>query len=472
MNGQLISGISMLGSFFRIVDIVLVALSGVIAHFLKFDSIEISSTYLLYLLILMIFTTNIFSAFSVYDVLRGKRLLPELTRVSIAWFTVICAISTLTFLTKTGHEFSRIWVGLTVVIFYCNLVTYRIITRLLARRLVFGGFNQKSVVIVGAGKLGVRACTSMQREAWAGLFPVAFFDDKEALQGSSINNVMIQGQLADVTNYIEEQRQLNRKSVDQVWIALPLSAQEAIEGLQLALQDTATNVYFVPDLYGFNLASYDVGEVVGLPVMNMSAPLINGTTANIKRLEDIVLSAILLLVLSPVMLVCALLIKRESSGPILFKQRRYGMHGEEIIVWKFRSMTVAEDGAQVSQASRNDTRVTRVGKILRQTSLDELPQLINVLQGKMSLVGPRPHAVAHNEFYRKKVKGYMMRHQVRPGITGWAQVNGCRGETNDIADMEERVHFDLEYIRNCSIFMDLRILFLTVNTVLNTQDTY
>ncbi|MFT6034397.1 MAG: putative colanic acid biosynthesis UDP-glucose lipid carrier transferase, partial [Arenicella sp.] len=334
------------------------------------------------------------------------------------------------------------------------------------------GFNQKSVVIVGAGKLGVRACTSMQREAWAGLFPVAFFDDKEALQGSSINNVMIQGQLADVTNYIEEQRQLNRKSVDQVWIALPLSAQEAIEGLQLALQDTATNVYFVPDLYGFNLASYDVGEVVGLPVMNMSAPLINGTTANIKRLEDIVLSAILLLVLSPVMLVCALLIKRESSGPILFKQRRYGMHGEEIIVWKFRSMTVAEDGAQVSQASRNDTRVTRVGKILRQTSLDELPQLINVLQGKMSLVGPRPHAVAHNEFYRKKVKGYMMRHQVRPGITGWAQVNGCRGETNDIADMEERVHFDLEYIRNCSIFMDLRILFLTVNTVLNTQDTY
>ena len=206
--------------------------------------------------------------------------------------------------------------------------------------------------------------------------------------------------------------------------------------------------------------------------MNMSASPLNGDAGIIKRIEDIVISSLMIVTLSPVLLIISLLVKLGSPGPILFKQRRYGQDGKEIMVWKFRSMTVTEDGDKVTQAKRNDDRTTRVGYWLRKLSLDELPQLVNVLQGTMSLVGPRPHAVAHNEFYRTKVSGYMGRHKIRPGITGWAQVNGCRGETSEIEDMEERIHYDLEYIRNWSVLLDLKILFKTLGTVVNHKDTY
>jgi putative colanic acid biosynthesis UDP-glucose lipid carrier transferase len=230
--------------------------------------------------------------------------------------------------------------------------------------------------------------------------------------------------------YIEDQRQAG-KPIDQVWIALPLSVHKRIEELQFALQDTATSVYFVTDLFDFTLSSYKVDEIVGLPVMNMSAKNMRGGSTLVKRIGDIALSSILLIGLSPILLLITALVKNDSPGPAFFKQRRYGREGREILVWKFRSMTVAEDGGAVAvvPAQRDDARVTNIGTWLQKLSLDELPQLINVLQGMMSLVGPRPHAVAHNEHYRKKIHGYMVRHQIRPGITGWAQVNGCRGET-------------------------------------------
>lgn len=468
MNRQLLKRATIISGFFRISDIVVIISAVAIAYLIKFDGLVMPNQYFFFVIILIFLSINIFSILNIYKGWQGKSILNELAHLTLAWILIILVISTLTFITKTGPSFSREWAAWFFILSYTGLVGYRIVFRKVVQRLQKAGYNQKKVIIIGAGDLGQRACAAMQQQEWAGLIPIAFFDD--ARHGLSYNGVQVKGTIKEVVAFIEKKRKI--RPVDQVWIALPLSAQKEIEQLQLALQDTATKIYFIPDLFGFNLVNYDVDEMVGLPVMNMSAPPMKGWSVTLKRLEDILVSSIALVILSPLFLIVSLAIKMDSSGPSFFKQKRYGQDGKEILVWKFRSMTVTENGDNIKQAGRNDARVTKIGAFLRSSSIDELPQLINVLFGSMSLVGPRPHAVAHNEFYRTKVQGYMVRHQMRPGITGWAQVNGSRGETADIKDMEERVRFDLEYIRNWSIFFDIRIILLTFKTVLNTKDTY
>lgn len=468
MNRQLLKRQTILGGVFRITDAATIIASAAIAHLIKFNDLAIPDRYYLFTVILILLTINLFSALNLYKEWQGRSLFSELTHLTAYWLIALLFISTLTFVTRTGPEFSREWAAWTFTFTYIGFINSRIIFRYIIRNLQKSGYNQKQVIIIGAGQLGLRACHAMQKQSWSGLIPIAFFDD--ARHGLTFNGVKVEGTVQEAVQYIEKKRRI--KPVDQVWIALPLSAQKEIEQLQNALQDTATKVYFIPDLFGFNLASYSVDEMVGLPVMNMSAPPMNGWSATLKRSEDIIISSLALLVLSPLLLLIAILIKRDSKGPVFFKQRRYGQDGKEILVWKFRSMTTADNGTNVKQASRNDVRITKIGAFLRKSSIDELPQLINVLFGTMSLVGPRPHAVAHNEFYRTKVQGYMVRHQMRPGITGWAQVNGSRGETAEIEDMRERIRYDLEYIRNWSIFLDIRIILMTFKTVLNTKDTY
>jgi putative colanic acid biosynthesis UDP-glucose lipid carrier transferase len=213
-------------------------------------------------------------------------------------------------------------------------------------------------------------------------------------------------------------------------------------------------------------------NVGGMPVIAICETPFMGLNSTIKRASDIALASVILLLLSPLMLAIALAVKLSSPGPVIFRQRRYGLYGEDIVVYKFRSMTVMENGANVVQARRNDQRVTRIGGILRRTSLDELPQFINVLQGRMSIVGPRPHAVAHNEQYRKLIKGYMLRHKVKPGITGWAQVNGLRGETATLDKMQARIQYDLDYLRNWSLWLDLWIVIRTVKVVLKRENAF
>ena len=232
-----------------------------------------------------------------------------------------------------------------------------------------------------------------------------------------------------------------------------------------ALRDSTASVYFVPDMFMFDLINARFDHVNGVPVVSIRDTPYFGVRGMLKRLSDIVLASVILVLISIPMAIIAVGIKLTSRGPVLFMQRRYGLDGEEIRVYKFRSMTVAEDGDQVVQAKKNDQRVTPFGKFLRKTSLDELPQFINVLQGCMSVVGPRPHAVAHNEMYRKVIKGYMIRHKVKPGVTGWAQVNGLRGETETLDKMAARVEYDLEYIRNWSLMLDLWIILKTVRVV-------
>ena len=246
-----------------------------------------------------------------------------------------------------------------------------------------------------------------------------------------------------------------------IFIALPLKAQKRINEILQKCGDTTANVHLIPDFFTYNLLNarlYEIGDMQTLSVYD--SPMF-GNNDVLKRLFDILFSSAVLSVIALPMLVIATAIKATSKGPVIFKQKRYGLDGREIEVWKFRSMTTMDNGDKVVQATKGDSRITPLGAILRSTSLDELPQFVNVLQGRMSVVGPRPHAVAHNEEYRKLIPYYMLRHKVKPGITGWAQINGFRGETSTLDKMEGRVEHDLEYIRNWSLWMDVKIVFLT-----------
>jgi putative colanic acid biosynthesis UDP-glucose lipid carrier transferase len=251
-----------------------------------------------------------------------------------------------------------------------------------------------------------------------------------------------------------------------------MATQPRILQLLDDLRDTTTSIYFVPDIFVTDLIQGRFDDVGGMPVLAVCESPFTGWNGALKRVNDLVVASLLLILLAPVLLAIAAGVKSSSPGPVLFKQRRYGLDGKEIVVYKFRSMTVCEDGAQIAQAKRNDPRVTPFGAILRRTSLDELPQFINVLQGRMSIVGPRPHAVAHNEMYRKLIKGYMIRHKVKPGITGWAQVNGFRGETETVDKMRKRIDYDLEYVRTWSLGLELWIIVKTVWVLLKQKQAY
>ncbi|HBX5546745.1 TPA: undecaprenyl-phosphate glucose phosphotransferase, partial [Klebsiella pneumoniae] len=250
--------------------------------------------------------------------------------------------------------------------------------------------------------------------------------------------------------------------IDRIYIAMKMSDEKEMKELIRSLTDTTCSVILIPDIFTFNILQSRTEDVNGVPVVPLFDTPLNGINMVFKRLEDIILAAIIILLISPILLVIAAVVKATSPGPVIFKQTRYGMDGKPIKVWKFRTMKVMENDDTVKQATKNDVRVTRVGSFLRKTSLDELPQFFNVLFGGMSIVGPRPHAVAHNEQYRNLIEGYMLRHKVKPGITGWAQINGWRGETDTLDKMQKRVEFDLEYIREWNIWLDLKIIFLTI----------
>jgi putative colanic acid biosynthesis UDP-glucose lipid carrier transferase len=267
---------------------------------------------------------------------------------------------------------------------------------------------------------------------------------------------MLIGRIDAVAPYVREHH------VDLVYISLPMLAQQRILYLLNGLRDSTASVYFLPDIFLFDLINARFGRINGVPVVSIRDTPYFGVRRLVKRLSDILIASFILLLVFPLMALIAVGVKLSSPGPVLFKQRRYGLDGDEIKVFKFRSMTVTEDDDHIVQATTNDPRVTPFGRFLRKTSLDELPQFINVLQGRMSVVGPRPHAVVHNEMYRKVISGYMIRHKIKPGITGWAQVNGLRGETDSLEKMAERVGYDLEYIRNWSLTLDLWIILKTI----------
>jgi putative colanic acid biosynthesis UDP-glucose lipid carrier transferase len=324
----------------------------------------------------------------------------------------------------------------------------------------------RSVVLVGVNELSVKLAERVDENPDLRMEVSGFFDDRDISRQPDDQRVPLLGSMSDIPAYVRQ------NNIHTIFISQPISAQPRIRKLLNELQDTTASIYFLPDIYVFDLIQARFDSVAGLPVVAICESPFTGINSMIKRGSDIVLASIIQLMLLPVMLGIAIAIKATSPGPVIFRQRRYGLDGEEIIVYKFRSMTVCEDGARVVQATKDDQRITRIGAFLRKTSLDELPQFFNVLQGRMSIVGPRPHAVAHNELYRKQIKGYMLRHKVRPGITGWAQVNGLRGETDTLDKMEARIAYDLDYLKRWSLALDLWIIVRTFKVVLMRDNAY
>jgi len=354
------------------------------------------------------------------------------------------------------------WVAATPIAYG---IAYTILRIVLPRVLSSPG-NVRTAVIAGVNDIGICLAQQFQNDPYLSTNVIGFFDDRNPDDFPSDIPVPIKGGLLDLPDFVKQNH------VETIYLALPMAAQPYILDLLDSLKDTTASIYFAPDIFITDLIQGRFTSVGNMPVVAVCETPFTGVNGLVKRTSDIVLSFLILLMLLPLMLSLAIGVKLSSPGPVIFKQRRYGLDGKEILVYKFRSMTVCDDGDVVKQATKGDARITRFGAFIRKTSLDELPQFVNVLQGRMSIVGPRPHAVAHNEIYRKAIKGYMIRHKVKPGITGWAQVNGYRGETESIDKMEKRIEHDLEYLRNWSLSLDFWIIAKTVLVVARDRNAY
>ncbi|GAA4425310.1 undecaprenyl-phosphate glucose phosphotransferase [Bremerella cremea] len=363
------------------------------------------------------------------------------------------------------HRYTLVWWFLITPLL---LTVSRMIIRTVLRWMLASGLNQHGVAIVGVNELGIQLAENIRDTPDLGMRVAGFYDDRpsERLPEIPANLGMRIGNLNDL---VEAAR---RGEVHRIYITFPMRAETRIRNVLNHLGDTTASVYIVPDFFVFEILHSRWSDIRGLPVVSVYENPLLGVDGILKRVSDIILASFVLLLLSIPMALVALAVKLTSKGPVFFRQRRYGLDGQEILVWKFRSMTVCEDGPNVQQAQKNDSRLTPIGGFLRKSSIDELPQLFNVIGGTMSLVGPRPHASAHNEQYRKLIHHYMLRHKVKPGITGLAQVRGWRGETDTVEKMERRVQCDHEYIRTWSIWLDLRILFETVFVVLGRKNAY
>ncbi len=354
------------------------------------------------------------------------------------------------------------WLTVTPVLV---LLTHATVALLLPKVMALEGLH-RIAIIAGANELGARLAQQLQAAPLLGIQLAGLFDDRSSERRVSLDGVPSLGNLTALVEYVKSH------NVDLIYVTLPMASHPRLLQLLNQLRDTTASIYFVPDIFMFDLIQARVDTINGIPVVAVCETPFYGFAGLTKTVSDYALAAAALLLVSPLMLAIAIGVKISSPGPALFRQRRYGLDGKQIIIYKFRTMRVLEDGAQVRQATRNDDRMTKLGRCLRKTSLDELPQFFNVLQGRMSVVGPRPHAVAHNETYRKLIDGYMVRHKVKPGITGWAQVNGLRGETDTVEKMQQRVAFDLAYLRNWSLRLDLVIILKSILVVLGDQKAY
>lgn len=321
-------------------------------------------------------------------------------------------------------------------------------------------------LVVGMNSQGLELAANLRASPLAHIELVGFVDDRSAERLGADERSTLLGRFDHLPDLIRTLR------ISQIYISLPMASQPRILKILEDLKDTTVSIYFVPDMFVTDLIQSKPTVLCGIPVISVCETPFQGFDGLLKRSSDILLSSLILVLLAPLLLGIAIAVKLGSAGPAIFKQRRYGQDGQEILVYKFRSMTVVEDGPHVQQAQRGDKRITPLGAFLRKTSLDELPQFINVLQGRMSIVGPRPHAVAHNELYRKLIKGYMIRHKVKPGITGWAQVNGFRGETDTLEKMQGRIDHDLDYLRNWSLKLDMLIVFKTIRLMFKDSKAY
>src|ERR1700719_312774 len=386
--------------------------------------------------------------------------------VLFRWMLLLAVMLAIGYVTKSLTDYPRRIFLTWAVVTAAALIFSTLAMQEVMHHFLMNAFENRTAIFAGYNNSSLELARRLKNNPAMRLKVSGFFDDRSSDRLGMESDATLVGSLSDLSTYVKEH------GTDVIFIALPIRHVKRVMNLLDDLRDTTASIYYVPDVFVFDLIQARSGEIHGIPVVAMCETPFYGYRGVAKRLTDIGLSLLILLLLLPLLALVAIMVKTSSPGPIIFKQRRYGLDGKEIAVYKFRTMRVTEDGANIRQASRTDTRITRIGGILRRTSLDELPQLINVLQGRMSLVGQRPHAVAHNEEYRKLIKGYMVRHKVLPGITGLAEVNGWRGETSKLEEMEARVHYDLDYLRRWTPMLDLKIILLTVVKVFRDDKAY
>ncbi|MCB9924086.1 MAG: undecaprenyl-phosphate glucose phosphotransferase [Planctomycetaceae bacterium] len=434
----------------------------------KYPKTIVDTNYYLAITITIIAVFLVGEIVGLYRSWRGVATYREIMAAEVTWVYSTAVLLALAFFTRFSDYFPRVALLILVATVAVLFASTRILIRWVQRSLLAKGFHARKFAIVGVTDLGVRLARNMEDAPELGLEFAGFFDDRPATRtgelpdgvGSRLGTI---GELVDLAQQGE---------VHRVYITLPMRAEKRIRHLLDQFADSTASVYIVPDFFVFELLHSRWTDIGGLPVVSVFENPFYGVDGMAKRICDVALASLALVVAALPMIIIAALIKLTSRGPVFFRQKRYGLDGREIRVWKFRSMRVADNGPVVKQAMKDDPRITSLGRILRKTSLDELPQLFNVLEGNMSLVGPRPHASAHNEQYRRLIPGYMLRHKVKPGITGLAQVLGWRGETDTLDKMSNRIQCDLEYIREWSLWMDLKILFKTLFVVFSQQNAY
>ncbi len=385
---------------------------------------------------------------------------------ALSWATLFAILLFLGYATKSSAIFSRrvliTWFVLTPVM----ILVGRILVSAVVSRLMISSKSERHVVIAGANPIALSLANKIDHTPYFGMVMDGFFEDRSRQRLGVGGDLAILGGLIDLPDYVRKNK------TDIIFIAVPIKNVQRVTDLLDELHDTTASIYFVPDIFVFDLIQCRTVDIKGIPAVALCETPFYGFHGVAKRTFDYITALLGLILTSPIMIITAILIKLTSKGSVIFEQRRYGLDGREIVVYKFRSMTVAEDFGEIRQATKNDDRLTPIGGFLRRYSIDELPQLFNVLQGTMSIVGPRPHAVAHNEEYRKVIKGYMVRHKVTPGITGLAQVSGFRGETETVDKMKKRIALDLDYLRNWSIALDMRIILKTITLVFSDKKAY
>ncbi|MCP4605966.1 MAG: undecaprenyl-phosphate glucose phosphotransferase [Proteobacteria bacterium] len=400
--------------------------------------------------------------FKIYRSFREESLFARTSRVWFVWILVVSSLLFAAFISKYSEQYSRASTLLWFLLAPSFISSWHIFAGVILRVLRARGHNSRRAAIVGVCEIGENIAKNIKSKPWIGIEIVGFFDDRHRDRLSSIDDNL--GQIKG--NYDDLLEKAHNGEIDIVYIALPLRAESRIVNLINLLGDTTASVYLTYNFGGFNLLPQKSAprwsRIGSISILGIVETPFQGLLGALKRVEDLALGVCILALISVPMLIIAAAVKLTSKGPIFFKQTRYGLNGKKIKILKFRSMTVCEDGDKIAQATKNDSRITPLGAFLRKSSMDELPQFLHVITGSMSIVGPRPHAVAHNEYYRSKIDWYMVRHKVKPGITGWAQVNGWRGETDTPEKMMKRVEHDIVYIRNWSLLFDLKIIFKTV----------
>ncbi|MCB8889479.1 undecaprenyl-phosphate glucose phosphotransferase [Halomonas malpeensis] len=443
---------------FPVLDIAAIAFVGFIAHLYRFGTVELHERYVLALACMSLLVIIINNSTGSYKRWRVSSSYYLLGKLMLVWLAVAIIAASLIYFADASERYSRLWIGLTLLGSFILAGGARIAVQYGLRRVRLRGGARRPIFLVGPGANVLNVAKGMRQAAW---------------EGHSIAGVERLHGTPEHSNMTRIAERISASGAAEVWICVPLEMGDTVHGLFYALRNHTEEIRLIPDFKDMRLLNHRTSEVAGHLAIDLSVSPISGMARLVKRAEDILLGGLITLMILPVCLLIALIIKMTSKGPVLFKQYRTGSNGKQFKVYKFRSMHVHQESeGVVTQATKGDSRLTPIGALLRKTSLDELPQFYNVLQGRMSIVGPRPHALAHNEYYKELVESYMRRHKVKPGITGWAQVNGLRGETETLEKMQRRVEYDLWYIDNWSLFLDIKIIFMTVFKGFTNKNAY